>query len=96
MDDTHTSTGQEDERAIEDGDFSPTILSNILAAPARLLVVVVSSGSSFLRPFAPQLIPVLICLFLVPLAILLSLTAGFIVWKNVAVGWESPLHLQFG
>ncbi|KAG0693318.1 putative adipose-regulatory protein-domain-containing protein [Suillus ampliporus] len=48
------------------------------------------------RPVAPQLIPLFVCLALIPVIILFSLFSGWYVWKNVAVGWESPLFLQYG
>ncbi|KAF8078764.1 hypothetical protein FPV67DRAFT_1663454 [Lyophyllum atratum] len=95
MDNTHTSTAQENELVADNRDALPP-LSTVLSAPLRLLLVVASTTLSFLRPYAPQIIPVLICVFIIPLVVFLSVSAGFIVWKNVAVGWESPLHLQFG
>ncbi|KAF9462083.1 hypothetical protein BDZ94DRAFT_1131692, partial [Collybia nuda] len=49
-----------------------------------------------LRPFAPQLIPIIFCFLLIPLSLLLSGTAGFLVWRNIAAGWETPIYLQFG
>ncbi|KAG1908248.1 uncharacterized protein F5891DRAFT_992243 [Suillus fuscotomentosus] len=48
------------------------------------------------RPVAPQLIPLFVCLALIPVIILFSLFSGWYVWKNVAVGWESSLYLQYG
>lgn len=51
---------------------------------------------SALRPYAPQLVPILVFAFFVPLAILLSAFAGYIVWTNLSVSWESPLHFQYG
>lgn len=60
----------------------------------------VSSAIRFImnlfRPVAPQLIPLFVCLALIPVIILFSLFSGWYVWKNVAVGWESPLYLQYG
>ncbi|KAF8898895.1 hypothetical protein BD779DRAFT_1486090, partial [Infundibulicybe gibba] len=49
-----------------------------------------------LRSSSPQIIPLFVCLFLVPLVILLSLFAGWIVWNSVATAWDSPLDLQYG
>ncbi|ETW86950.1 hypothetical protein HETIRDRAFT_240515, partial [Heterobasidion irregulare TC 32-1] len=48
------------------------------------------------RPITPQLIPLAICLLLVPFLILLSGLSGVYVWRSVAVGWEVPLYLQYG
>jgi hypothetical protein len=55
-----------------------------------------SSALRFFRPLAPQLIPLFVCLALIPVIIFFSLFSGWYVWKNVAVGWESPLYLQYG
>lgn len=96
MDNTHTSTAQENDLIADDQDSLSQVLSNLLSSTLRFLLAVASSTLSFLRPFAPQIIPVLICVFIIPLVVLLSLSAGFLVWKNVAVAWESPIHLQFG
>ncbi|KAJ3564972.1 hypothetical protein NP233_g7939 [Leucocoprinus birnbaumii] len=54
------------------------------------------NGVSVLRPYAPQLIPILVCLFLIPFAVCVSLFAGWRVWKSLSVGWEVPLYLQYG
>ena len=51
---------------------------------------------STLRPYAPQLVPILVFAFFIPLAILLSAFAGYIVWTNLSVSWESPLYFQYG
>jgi hypothetical protein len=56
-------------------------------------VVNVISG---LRPYAPQLVPILVFAIFVPLAILLSAFAGYIVWTNLSVSWEFPLYFQYG
>lgn len=55
-----------------------------------------SGALRIFRPSAPQLIPLFVCLALIPIIIFLSLFSGWYVWKNVAVGWESPLYLQYG
>jgi len=96
MDNTHTSTAQENELNADDRDSLSQVLFNLLSSALRFFLALASSVFSLLRPFAPQIIPLLICVFIIPLVVLLSLSAGFLVWKNVAVGWESPLHLQFG
>ncbi|KAF5355812.1 hypothetical protein D9756_004089 [Leucocoprinus leucothites] len=70
--------------------------SSLLLAPLNLLNLVAVNGVSVLRPYAPQLIPILICLFLIPIAVCLSLFAGWRVWKSLSVGWEVPLYLQYG
>lgn len=55
-----------------------------------------SGAFRIFRPIAPQLIPLFICLALIPIIIFLSIFSGWYVWKNVAVGWEYPLYLQYG
>ncbi|KAK0208157.1 hypothetical protein DFS33DRAFT_1301671 [Desarmillaria ectypa] len=52
--------------------------------------------SKSLKPFAPQIIPLAVFFFLIPLALCLSGLAGWMVWKNVAVSWDFPLFLQYG
>jgi hypothetical protein len=64
-------------------------LENVVSGVIRFIM-------NLLRPIAPQLIPLFVCLALVPVIILFSLFSGWYVWKNVAVGWESPLYLQYG
>lgn len=51
---------------------------------------------SVLRPVALQLVPIFVCLFLIPFAVCLSIFAGWMVWKSLSVGWEVPLYLQYG
>ncbi|XP_006463954.1 hypothetical protein AGABI2DRAFT_75106 [Agaricus bisporus var. bisporus H97] len=70
--------------------------SSLLFAPFKVLNLVAVNGVSVLRPYAPQLVPIAVCLFLVPFAISLSLYAGWSVWKSLAVGWDVPLYLQYG
>lgn len=74
----------------------PTHFSGIFYAPARLVISIFSSVFTVLRPFAPQLIPIIFCFLFIPVSMILSGAAGFVVWRNVAVGWESPIYLQFG
>ncbi|KAJ8594846.1 hypothetical protein M405DRAFT_711184, partial [Rhizopogon salebrosus TDB-379] len=57
---------------------------------------VLSGALRLFRPLAPHLVPVFVCLALIPVIIFLSLFSGWYVWKNVAVRWESPLYLQYG
>jgi hypothetical protein len=57
---------------------------------------VLSGTLRLFRPLAPHLVPVFVCLALIPVIIFLSLFSGWYVWKNVAVRWESPLYLQYG
>ncbi|KAF9056518.1 putative adipose-regulatory protein-domain-containing protein [Panaeolus papilionaceus] len=56
----------------------------------------VSTGIATIRPYAPQLIPFLICTIFIPFVVLLSISAGWFVWNSLSVSWEIPLHLQYG
>ncbi|KAF7339776.1 hypothetical protein MVEN_01894000 [Mycena venus] len=70
--------------------------ASLLQLPARLFFSALSTFLSFLRPYFPHVLPVLVCLSFVPLLLFLSASAGWIVWRNVAVGWQAPLYLQYG
>ncbi|KAF9010364.1 hypothetical protein BDZ89DRAFT_1078162 [Hymenopellis radicata] len=71
--------------------------SNTQAFTATTIpVYLLSKCLALIRPFAPQLIPLVVFAFLIPLVLSLSAAAGYAVWKNVAVGWEMPLYLQYG
>ncbi|KAG6862429.1 hypothetical protein C0995_011869 [Termitomyces sp. Mi166 len=95
MDNEHISIAQENALAAAQDNHAKKVFANALYAPLRLLSLTTNLASYF-RPFAAQIIPALICIALIPLALLLSFFSGFVVWKNVAVNWESPLNLQFG
>jgi len=72
---------------------TPTSIWRSILAPIRSAF---SKGLGFLRPMAPQLISMAVFLLLIPLIVFLSVFAGWIVWRNVAVGWETTLYLQYG
>ncbi|KAF9244566.1 hypothetical protein BU15DRAFT_41957 [Melanogaster broomeanus] len=67
---------------------SDSLLSAV-SAPLRLAM-------SLLRPIAPRMVPLAVCLSLIPVVVVFSLFSGWYVWKNVAVGWEIPIYLQYG
>ncbi|KAE9408246.1 hypothetical protein BT96DRAFT_873938 [Gymnopus androsaceus JB14] len=52
--------------------------------------------SQSLRPYTPNLVSLFVFLSLVPCLVFLSLFAGLLVWRDVAVGWQKPLYLQYG
>ncbi|KAF8913004.1 putative adipose-regulatory protein-domain-containing protein [Gymnopilus junonius] len=60
---------------------STSVLSRIFAA---------------LRPFAPRLVPLLVVSLFIPLVLVLSTAAGWVVWSNLSVSWQVPLYLQYG
>jgi hypothetical protein len=65
----------------------------LLLLPIQTVLEVVTK---LLGPLANPLVPILVCLFLVPVAGLFSLSAGWTIWRSAAVGWEAPLDLQYG
>ncbi|KAJ7275185.1 hypothetical protein B0H12DRAFT_1086139 [Mycena haematopus] len=71
-------------------------VTSLLQLPARLFFSALSTFIAFLHPYFPRVLPLLVCLSFVPLLLLLSASAGWIVWRNVAVGWQTPLYLQYG
>ena len=81
---------------VVDDDADPSFIYSAALVPARLFLSSLVTLIRVLRPYAPQLIPLLVCLLLVPAVILVSVFAGFLVWRNIAVPWDVPLHLQFG
>lgn len=80
----------------EFGDAPETLVRTVLLAPFRITLALVNRAWILIRPFAPQLVPLLICLVLVPFAVLFSVSAGWFVWRSVAVGWETDVYLQYG
>ena len=49
-----------------------------------------------LRTPSPQIVSLIVCLLAVPILILFSSVAGWLVWKNVPKGWVVPVDLQYG
>ncbi|KAJ3829805.1 hypothetical protein F5878DRAFT_569514 [Lentinula raphanica] len=63
--------------------------SYLLLAPFDFL-------SQYLRQYTPNIVSLVVFLLFIPLIGTLSLSAGVIIWRNVAVGWQIPLYLQYG
>ena len=82
--------------AVDDNDADPSFIASAALVPARLFLSTLVTLIRVFRPYAPQLIPLLVCLLLLPAVILVSVFAGFLVWRDIAVPWDAPLHLQFG
>ena len=74
----------------------PGLISRAMWLPFTLALRMLASVARSIRPWVPQLIPLLVGLSIVPLLALLSSGAGFYVWKTAAVSWETPLFLQYG
>ena len=45
---------------------------------------------------ASHLVPLLVCLSLIPLVLFSSLFSGWYIWKNIPVSWQVPIYLQYG
>ena len=61
-----------------------------------LLFNMIASAFRFIKPFAPQLIPLTVFALSIPVVIFFSLSAGWFVWRSIAVGWETEVFLQYG
>ncbi|KAF8647939.1 hypothetical protein AX16_006471 [Volvariella volvacea WC 439] len=72
------------------------VLFLAIAAPFNLFFTLLKKSFSLLRPYSSHLIPLFVCLVLVPLLIIFSVSAGWVVWSTAAANWEVPLYLQYG
>ncbi|KAF9566173.1 hypothetical protein CPC08DRAFT_815056 [Agrocybe pediades] len=77
-------------------DHRPSSLATVASAPLRILSYIVPNIFSGIRPYISKLVPLLVCALFVPLIILVSASAGWIVWSNLSTSWEAPLYLQYG
>lgn len=59
-----------------------------LRQPLALLLNIISAGLRLPRPFAPQIVPLVVFVLTIPVMLFFSLSAGWFVWSSVAVGWE--------
>ncbi|KAL0951392.1 hypothetical protein HGRIS_008088 [Hohenbuehelia grisea] len=75
---------------------TPGIISTLAYLPVRVNIWFLTRIISLFRPFAPQIIPLVVFAFLIPTILALSALAGWIVWRSVPVAWEAPLYLQYG
>ncbi|KAI0361174.1 hypothetical protein OH77DRAFT_1391809 [Trametes cingulata] len=64
--------------------------------PIRLFVDLILAALRLVQPFAPQLVPLAVFSACIPLILFLSVGSGYLVWKSVAVGWETEIFLQYG
>lgn len=67
-----------------------------LRYPLKLIFHIFSAAFRLVKPFAPQLIPLVVFLLTIPIIVFLSLSSGWFVWRSIAVGWETDLNLQYG
>jgi hypothetical protein len=68
----------------------------LIAFPFTICLKFLSLAFRLIRPFSPQLIPLVTISLLFPVILSLSFYSGFYVWSNVAVGWQAPVFLQYG
>ncbi|KAF5323615.1 hypothetical protein D9611_005769 [Ephemerocybe angulata] len=61
-----------------------------------LVYSILAASIGFLRPFAPQIVPILVCSFFIPIILGVSGFAGLVVWNSLSAQWQSPLYLQYG
>lgn len=64
--------------------------------PFNFLVNIISWTLRLIKPLAPHLVPLVIFSLSIPVVLFLSFSAGWFVWRSIAVGWEAPLYLQYG
>jgi len=64
--------------------------------PIKLLGDIMAAIFHFVSPYTPNLIPLAVFLLALPVIAFLSISAGWLVWRSVAIAWEAELPLQFG
>lgn len=83
-----------------DDNERPTFLSTY--NPFRIGFSVIRRCFVYLFPpatslmIASRLVPLLVCLSLIPLVLLFSIFSGWYIWKNIPVAWQVPIYLQYG
>jgi hypothetical protein len=83
------------ERGASSGAFS-TLIGRLASLAFQLCSDLVRFTYAIVRPLAPQLIPLVLVILVLPILVFVSLSAGFVVWKTSAVSWEEPIFLQYG
>ncbi|KAI0348518.1 hypothetical protein BDW22DRAFT_1424674 [Trametopsis cervina] len=64
--------------------------------PAQVFYDFLYSGWVSFRAYLPQLVPLVVFLVSIPVLLFFSISAGWFVWRSIAVGWETRLYLQYG
>lgn len=67
-----------------------------LRYPIKLLGDIMAAIFRLVSPYTPNLIPLAVFLLSIPIILFLSFSAGWLVWRSVAIAWEVDLPLQFG
>ncbi|KAI0094787.1 putative adipose-regulatory protein-domain-containing protein [Irpex rosettiformis] len=83
----------EDKKHIDNGS---SLLSTLLWFPAQLVLDLVDKAWRSFRPYFPQVVPLIVFLISIPVLFATSISAGWFVWRKIAVGWETDLYLQYG
>lgn len=78
-----------DERPINQKQLSTRLISYDVRSSIRTVL-------SRLQSVYPKLVPLAICLGVLPILALFSLAAGWVVWRNVPEGWQVPVYLVYG
>ena len=64
--------------------------------PIQLFVDLIWAVLRLFQPLSPHLVPLAVFSITLPLIFFLSIGSGYLVWKNIAVSWETELFLQYG
>ncbi|KAI0697121.1 putative adipose-regulatory protein-domain-containing protein [Cytidiella melzeri] len=64
--------------------------------PVQVLSDLLHATWSSFRAYLPQLVPLVVFIVSIPVLLFFSVSAGWFVWRSIAVGWEACLYLQYG
>lgn len=64
--------------------------------PIKWLGDIMAAIFRIVSPYTTNLIPLVVFLLSIPVIAVLSASAGYLVWKSIAVGWETDVVLQYG
>ncbi|KAH9486605.1 hypothetical protein JR316_0000670 [Psilocybe cubensis] len=73
-----------------------SVLAAVVYLPFTVFIAFLATVLPALRPFAPRLVPLFVCSLFIPLVLLLSFSAAYVVWSSLSVSWQVPLYLQYG
>ena len=71
-------------------------LSWLIRLPLQLCLDVFRATWGSFRSAIPELIPLAVFVTSIPILLFFSCSAGWFVWRSIAVGWETDLYLQYG
>lgn len=73
----------------EETSHPPNESSNIVSSVSRRIIRPV-------RPLLFHLLPLAICLLCIPILLMMSGAAGWLVWRGIPTGWSEDVYLQYG